>query len=241
MRHGRPRGGEARRGRGRCNHLAGRVRNGASPPSWAYRHAALHVSARWRSLTAVLNAIGRRGVGTLEQRQRWWVHWLETLSMRAFPLCGPWCHAASIAFGLSGAFVRAAPGICCGSRIQFHLARGQLRLQPTTIRVVPSCTWVASLLVRHDRRRGLGQVSASLHASRCTPESPVNLCAPSCLQPALAGSQVAWFVLAMACRAWAPCSTLSLSHRTPMHFIASGGCLCSAVTVDAHIVVLLVY
>jgi len=86
-----------------------------------------------------------------------------------FLFAAPWCHAASIAFGLSGAFVRAAPGICCGSRIQFHLARGQLRLQPTTIRVVPSCTWVASLLVRHDRRRGLGQVSASLHASRCTP------------------------------------------------------------------------
>merc|ERR1712086_482953 len=48
-------------------------------------------------------------------------------------------------------------------------ARGQLRLRPTTIRVVPSCTWVASLLVRHDRRRGFGQVSASLHASLCTP------------------------------------------------------------------------
>ena len=112
MRHGRPRGGEARRGRGRCNHLAGRVRNGASPPSWAYRHAALHVSARWRSLTAVLNAIGRRGVGTLEQRQRWWVHWLETLSMRAFPLCGAlvprcvdriwlvWCFRARCAWHL---------------------------------------------------------------------------------------------------------------------------------------------
>ena len=39
-----------------------------------------------------------------------------------------WCDAASIAFGLSGAFMRAAPGIYCGSRIQFHLTRGQLRL-----------------------------------------------------------------------------------------------------------------
>jgi hypothetical protein len=34
----------------------------------------------------------------------------------------------SILFGSSGAFVRTTPGIYCGARIQFHLARGQLRL-----------------------------------------------------------------------------------------------------------------
>ena len=89
-----------------------------------------------------------------------------------------------------------APGICCGARIQFHVARGQLRLRPTTIRVVPSCTSVASLLVRHDRLRGIGQASASLHAFLCTP--PVSPCAH--LQSALAHSQVVWFVLTMGCR-----------------------------------------
>ena len=141
-----------------------------------------------------------------------------------------WRHAASILFGSSGALTWTAPGICCGARIQFHLARGQLRLRPTTIRVVPSCTSVASLLVRHDRRRGFGQASASLRTSLCT--LPVNPCTRSCLQSALAGSQVAWFVLTMGCRAWAPCSTFP-RDQSCTHFSHSAGSLLPAV--HAHV------
>ena len=69
-----------------------------------------------------------RGVGTRERRQRWWVQCSRRSLCEDVSFVAPWCHAASIAFGFSGAFVRAAPGICCGSRIQFHLARGKLRL-----------------------------------------------------------------------------------------------------------------
>ena len=158
-------------------------------------------------------------MGTREQRRRWWVHWLETLSVRAFPLCGA-VVPCSIAFGMSGAYMcAAAPGIYCGTRIQFHLARGKLRLQPTTIRVVPSCTWVASLLVRHDRRRGCGQVSASLHISLCTPLSRLS----SRARPH------AYSLLWLARRSRGSCSLwdavlgrrarLSPCDRTPMHFI----------------------
>ena len=159
----------------------------------------------------VLNSIGRRGVGTREQRRRWWLHRLETLAICVFPLCGtlaPCC--IDTAWLVWCSHVDCAWHLLCGARIQSHLARGQLRLRPTTIRVVPSCTWVASLLVRHDRRRGFGQVSASLHTSLCTPLACQPACMRSCLQSALAGSQVAWFVLTMGCRAWAPCSTLSV-------------------------------
>ena len=129
----------------------------------------------------------------------------------------PWSHAALTPFGLSGAFLRAAPEICCDAHIQFHLARGQLRLRPTTIRVVPSCTSVASLLVRHDRLRGIGQASASLHAFLCTP--PVSPCAH--LQSALARSQVAWFVLTVGCalRRLRRRARLSPFGRSRMHFI----------------------
>lgn len=43
-----------------------------------------------------------------------------------------------------------------------NLARGQLRLRPTTTRVVPSCNSVASLPVRHDsvERMGFATISA---------------------------------------------------------------------------------
>ena len=136
-----------------------------------------------------------------------------------FLFAAPWCRAASIAFGMSGAYMRAAPGVYCGTRIQFHLARGELRLQPTTIRVVPSCTWVASLLVRHDRRRGCGQVSASLHISLCTPLSRLS----SRARPH------AYSLLWLARRSRGSCSLwdavlgrrarLSPCDRTPMHFI----------------------
>lgn len=140
----------------------------------------------------------------------------------------PWSHAALTPFGLSGAFLRAAPEICCDAHIQFHLARGQLRLRPTTIRVVPSCTWVASLLVRHDRRRGCGQVSASLHASLCTPLSRLS----SHARPH------AYSLLWLARRSRGSCSLwdavlgrrvrLSPCGRTPMRFIYSAGGLCVA-------------
>jgi hypothetical protein len=151
-----------------------------------------------------------------------------------FSFVAPWCHAAWIPFGLSGAFVRAAPGIYCGTRIQFHLARGQLRLRPTTIRVVPSCTWVASLLVRHDRRRGFGQVSASLHASLCTPLAckPVRALMLTVCSGWLAGRMVRahYGMPCLGAVLHSPCDC------TPMHFIYSGGSLCSAVnSVDARI------
>ena len=126
----------------------------------------------------VLNSIGRRGVGTREQRRRWWLHRLETLAICVFPLCGtlaPCC--IDTAWLVWCSHVDCAWHLLCGARIQSHLARGQLRLRPTTIRVVPSCTWVASLLVRHDRRRGFGQVSASLHTSLCTPLACKPVCA----------------------------------------------------------------
>ena len=128
VRHGRPRGGEARRGRGCCNHRAGRVRHAASPPSWAYRHAALHVFATWRSRTAVLNAIGHVAWARVSGGNDGGFSGSRRSLCEDLSFVAPWCHAASIAFGFSGAFVRAAPGICCGSRIQFHLARGKLRL-----------------------------------------------------------------------------------------------------------------
>jgi hypothetical protein len=38
--------------------------------------------------------------------------------------------------------------------------------------VDPGSLWVASVLVRHDRRLGFEEVRASLHASRCTPPEP---------------------------------------------------------------------
>ena len=44
-------------------------------------------SATWRPLTVALNSIGRRGVGTREQRRRWWVQRLETLSTHVPSLC----------------------------------------------------------------------------------------------------------------------------------------------------------
>ena len=97
----------------------------------------------------------------------------------------------------------------------YLLARGQPRLRPTIIRMVPGCNQVASLLVRHDRRRGFEEVSASLHASRCTPLA--------CARPH------AYNLLWLARRSRGSCSLwdavlgrrarLYSRGRTPMHFI----------------------